>query len=179
MREQTCLETNVQSTLTQYRLISILFVVGVFVIAGSWKTHIASRFTSDSLSLKLKQHLLVPATFNDRHLSPLPYRIGTYISGSVYAWIIADCLLLVQVIYPSAASLYSSPHTLCSTSYSPPSRSIMSHQMLGTLTGVTKSLLTSRIAPVFSASQTLLWQFFSRAVTTCSYTSLVGVRVQC
>jgi hypothetical protein len=69
-------QVNVDGMLTQYSLITMLFVVGICIIAGTWKTHMPPIVTSNSLSLKLKQHLLVPAAFNERHLSPLPYRIG-------------------------------------------------------------------------------------------------------
>ncbi|KAI4840283.1 hypothetical protein E4T44_07954 [Aureobasidium sp. EXF-8845] len=61
---------------TRYALVIMLSIVGICIIAGAWKTYIPSRFKSNSLALKLKQHLLVPAAFNKRHLSPLPYHIG-------------------------------------------------------------------------------------------------------
>ncbi|TIA54953.1 hypothetical protein D6C77_07538 [Aureobasidium pullulans] len=61
---------------TRYSLITMLFVIGICLIAGTWKSHFAHKIALNSLSLKLNQHLLVPATFNGRHLSPLPYRLG-------------------------------------------------------------------------------------------------------
>ncbi|THX75444.1 hypothetical protein D6D05_06507 [Aureobasidium pullulans] len=61
---------------TRHSLITMLFVIGICLIAGTWKSHFAHKVALNSLSLKLNQHLLVPATFNGRHLSPLPYRLG-------------------------------------------------------------------------------------------------------
>ncbi|THW06293.1 hypothetical protein D6D26_01637 [Aureobasidium pullulans] len=61
---------------TRYSLITMLFVIGICLIAGTWKSHFAHKIALNGLSLKLNQHLLVPATFNGRHLSPLPYRLG-------------------------------------------------------------------------------------------------------
>ncbi|KAG9698940.1 hypothetical protein KCU95_g1801, partial [Aureobasidium melanogenum] len=61
---------------TRYALISMLFVVGICIISGIWKMHITPNFGHGSLSLKVGQYLLVPATFNGRHSSPLPYRLG-------------------------------------------------------------------------------------------------------
>ncbi|THW85353.1 hypothetical protein D6D18_07767, partial [Aureobasidium pullulans] len=61
---------------TRYSLITMLFVIGICLIAGTWKSHFGHKIALNSLSLKLNQHLLVPATFNGRHLSPLPYRLG-------------------------------------------------------------------------------------------------------
>ncbi|TIA15405.1 hypothetical protein D6C81_06363 [Aureobasidium pullulans] len=61
---------------TRYSLITMLFVIGICLIAGRWKSLFTHKVALNSLSLKLDQHLLVPATFNGRHLSPLPYRLG-------------------------------------------------------------------------------------------------------
>ncbi|KAG9662696.1 hypothetical protein KCU64_g1786, partial [Aureobasidium melanogenum] len=61
---------------TRYALISMLFVVGICIVSGIWKMYIIPNFGHSSLSLKIGQHLLVPATFNDRHLWPLPYGLG-------------------------------------------------------------------------------------------------------
>jgi hypothetical protein len=69
-------QVSVESMLTRYSLVSMLFVVGICIIAGTWKSHAPSILTSNRFSMKLKQHLLVPAAYNGRHLSPLPYRIG-------------------------------------------------------------------------------------------------------
>ncbi|KAK6002962.1 hypothetical protein QM012_000807 [Aureobasidium pullulans] len=61
---------------TRYALVSMLFVVGICFIAGTWKRYITPKFGPSTLSLKINQHLLVPATLNNRHSSPLPYRAG-------------------------------------------------------------------------------------------------------
>jgi hypothetical protein len=72
-------QASFRSLLIQSRLISMLFVVGICILAGIWKTHVPSKFTSSGFSLKLKQHLLVPAAFNNRHLSPLPFHLGIFL----------------------------------------------------------------------------------------------------
>lgn len=92
----------------------MLFIVGICIIAGAWKTHIPSRFKSGSLTLKLKQHLLIPAAFNNRHLSPLPYRIGMYSENNDVS-LHESLTISFQVIYPSAPSRCSSEHTSFST----------------------------------------------------------------
>jgi hypothetical protein len=92
----------------------MLFIVGICIIAGAWKTHISSRLKSGSLALKLKQHLLIPAAFNNRHLAPLPYRIGMYDKNDIVS-LHESLTISFQVTYPSAPSPCSSEHTSFST----------------------------------------------------------------
>ncbi|KAI4766012.1 hypothetical protein E4T52_11663 [Aureobasidium sp. EXF-3400] len=93
---------------TRYALVIMLFVVGICIIAGIWKKHIPSRFTSNDLSLKLKQHLIVPAAFNNRHLSPLPYRIG-YLPKRAVSLLIAAYVIL-NIVFSAVSFHHVTPN---------------------------------------------------------------------
>lgn len=71
----------------------MLFIVGICIISGTWETQFTPKFGHGSLWLKISQHLLVPATFNHRHLSPLPYRLGRFIGQRLMVKKIADRFL--------------------------------------------------------------------------------------
>ncbi|KAI4747630.1 hypothetical protein E4T50_02026 [Aureobasidium sp. EXF-12298] len=93
---------------TRYALVSMLFVVGICVIVGSWKTHVPSRFMSNSLLLKLKQYITVPAAFNDQHLSPLPYRIG-YLPKRDISLLIAAYVIL-NIVFSAVSFHHVTPN---------------------------------------------------------------------
>ncbi|KAI4724312.1 hypothetical protein E4T49_07962 [Aureobasidium sp. EXF-10728] len=93
---------------TRYALISILFVIGTCVIAGTWKTHIATRITSNSISMKLNQHLLVPAAFDNRHQAPLPYRIG-YLPTRALSLFIAAYIIL-NIVFSCVSFHHATPN---------------------------------------------------------------------
>ncbi|KAI5241173.1 hypothetical protein E4T43_05688 [Aureobasidium subglaciale] len=93
---------------TRYSLISILFVVGTCFVVGTWKSHFASSFASSSMYMKLSQHLFVPAAFNSRHLSPLPYRVGYLPKRALSLFITAYVIL--NVIFSAVSFHHVTPN---------------------------------------------------------------------
>ncbi|KAG9570566.1 hypothetical protein KCU71_g1596, partial [Aureobasidium melanogenum] len=93
---------------TRYALISMLFVVGICIVSGMWKMYIAPNFGHSSLSLKIGQHLLFPATFNNRHSSPLPYALG-YLPKRALSIFIAAYVIL-NIIFSAVSFHHVTPN---------------------------------------------------------------------
>ncbi|KAG9700746.1 hypothetical protein KCU95_g2643, partial [Aureobasidium melanogenum] len=87
---------------------AMLFVVSICIVSGTWKMYIAPRLGHGSLSLKIGQHLLVPATFNDRHLSPLPYQLG-YLPKRALSLFIAS-YLIINIIFSAVSFHHVTPN---------------------------------------------------------------------
>ncbi|KAH0370459.1 hypothetical protein KCU65_g2492, partial [Aureobasidium melanogenum] len=93
---------------TRYALVSMLFVVGICIVSGIWKMYITPSFGHGSLSLKIGQYLLVPATFSDRHLSSLPYRLG-YLPKRALSFTIASYVVL-NIIFSAVSFHHVTPN---------------------------------------------------------------------
>lgn len=145
-------------------IIILAFVVGTCLLTGVWNAlepHLSQSPTCRGFSMRLKQHIFVPALIGSRHLSPLPYRLG-YMPKRGLSLFIAVYVIL-NIVFSSVSFHYVTPNAWYTN------RRAMIAALVSNRTGVL-SFANIALAILFSGRNNLLI-----AVTGWDQTSLIAI----